>query len=102
MWLIHQFGSLLNLGICKEYPIMARVKTPGNGSTRKKQVATMPAVNSPEPKNTLPPTDLEVEIRRRAYELYEQRGYTPGHEHEDWLVAEQEVLSRHDHQQQSA
>jgi hypothetical protein len=80
---------------------MARVKTPGNGSTRKKQVATRPAVNSPEPKQTLPPTDLEVEIRRRAYELYEQRGYTPGHEHEDWLVAEQEVLSRHD-QQQSA
>jgi hypothetical protein len=61
----------------------------------------MPAVNSPEPKKTLPPTDLEVEIRRRAYELYEQRGQTPGHEHEDWLVAEQEVLSRLD-QQQSA
>ena len=53
---------------------MARVKTSGNGNTRKKQVATMPAVNSPEPKKTLPPTDLEVEIRRRAYELYEQRG----------------------------
>jgi DUF2934 family protein len=101
MWLIHQFGSLLNLGMRKEYPIMARVKTPGNGSTRRRQVATMPAVNSPEPKKTSPPTDLEVEIRRRAYELYEQRGYTPGHENEDWLVAEQEVLSRHD-QQQSA
>jgi hypothetical protein len=101
MWLIHQSGSLLNPGICKEYSIMARVKTPGNGSTRKKQVAIMPAVNSPEPQKTLPPTDLEVEIRRRAYELYEQRGYTPGHENEDWLVAEQEILSRHD-QQQSA
>jgi hypothetical protein len=101
MWLIHQFGSLLNLGMCKEYPIMARAKTPGNGSTRRKKVAAMPTVNSPDLKNTFPPTDLEVEIRRRAYELYEQRGYTPGHENEDWLVAEQEVLSRHD-QQQSA
>ena len=80
---------------------MARVKTPGNGSTRKKQVASMPAVNLPETKKNSPPTDLEVEIRRRAYELYEQRGYTPGHENEDWLVAEREVLSRHD-QQQSA
>jgi hypothetical protein len=78
---------------------MARAKTSGNGSTRRKQVAIMPAVNPSEPKNTLPPTDLEVEIRRRAYELYEQRGYTPGHEHEDWLVAEQEILSRHDNQQ---
>ncbi|HYM05866.1 MAG TPA: DUF2934 domain-containing protein [Terriglobales bacterium] len=78
---------------------MARVKTPGNGNARKKQVATLAAVNSPEPQKNPPPTDLEVEIRRRAYELYEQRGYTPGHENEDWLVAEQEVLSRHDHQQ---
>ena len=77
---------------------MARAKTPGNGNATRKQVATMPAVNSPKPKNS-PPTDLEVEIRRRAYELYAQRGYTPGHENEDWLVAEQEVLSRHDHQQ---
>ena len=78
---------------------MARAKTPGNGSTRRKQVVTMPAVNPPEPKKNSPPTDLEVEIRRRAYELYEQRGYTPGHENEDWLVAEQEVRARHDHQQ---
>src|SRR6478752_8986930 len=101
MWLIHPFGSLLNLGICKEYSIMARAKTPGNGNTRMRQVATMPVVNPTDPKKSSPSTDLEVEIRRRAYELYEQRGYTPGHENEDWLVAEQEVLSRHD-QQQSA
>lgn len=78
---------------------MARVKTSGNGSTRRKQVAATPAVNSAEPQKTAPPTDLELEIRRRAYELYEQRGYTPGHESEDWLVAEQEILARFDHQQ---
>jgi hypothetical protein len=81
---------------------MARVKTSGNGSTRKKQVAATPAVNSVETQKTSPPTDLELEIRRRAYELYEQRGYTPGHENEDWLVAEQEVLARFDQHQQSA
>ena len=44
--------------------------------------------------------NLEEEIRRRAYELYEQRGATPGQDHEDWLVAEREVLARY--QQQSA
>lgn len=81
---------------------MARVKTSGNGSTRRKKVAATPAVNPAEPQKTLPPTDLEVEIRRRAYELYEQRGYTPGHENEDWLVAEQEVLARFDQHQHSA
>lgn len=80
---------------------MARAKTSGNGNTHKKQVATMPAVNPPEPKNSSSTTDLELEIRRRAYELYEQRGYTPGHENEDWLVAEQEILARFS-QQQSA
>ncbi len=81
---------------------MARVKTSGNGSTRRKQVAATPAVNPAETQKTSPPTDLELEIRRRAYELYEQRGYTPGHENEDWLVAEQEVLARFDQHQHSA
>jgi hypothetical protein len=75
---------------------MAREKVAGNGTARRKQVATMPAVNPPEPKKNSSTTELEVEIRRRAYELYEQRGYTPGHENEDWLVAEREVLARYD------
>ncbi|MGH9503766.1 MAG: DUF2934 domain-containing protein [Terriglobales bacterium] len=61
----------------------------------------MPAVNPPELKKNSITTDLELEIRRRAYELYERRGYLPGHEDEDWLVAEQEILSRYQ-QQQSA
>ena len=39
--------------------------------------------------------DLEAEIRLRAYELYEQRGRMPGHEAEDWFVAEREVVTRH-------
>lgn len=81
---------------------MARVKPSGNGNTRRKQVATTPAVNLAETQKTSSPTDLELEIRRRAYELYEQRGYTPGHENEDWLVAEQEILARFDQHQHSA
>lgn len=32
------------------------------------------------------------QIRRRAYELYEARGREPGHELEDWLQAETEVI----------
>jgi hypothetical protein len=42
-----------------------------------------------EPKN--PSLNLEDEIRRRAYDLYEQRGGEPGHDVEDWLRAEEEV-----------
>jgi len=100
MWLIHQFGPLLNLGICKEYPIMARAKSPRNGNTRNKQVATAPRVNpAPQVKKNSSPLDLEAEIRRRAYELYEQRGRTPGYENEDWLVAESEIRARYNPQQ---
>jgi hypothetical protein len=33
----------------------------------------------------------EEEIRRRAYELYEERGREDGHDVEDWLRAEAEI-----------
>ena len=46
------------------------------------------------------PMNLEEEIRRRAYELSERRGFESGHETEDWLHAEHEVLQRY--RQQSA
>lgn len=38
------------------------------------------------------PIELTAEIRRRAYELYEQRGRADGHMLEDWMQAEAEVL----------
>jgi hypothetical protein len=38
------------------------------------------------------PIDLQEEVRRRAYQLYEQRGMVDGFELEDWLQAEAEVL----------
>jgi len=36
--------------------------------------------------------DLEEQVRRRAYELYEGRGKENGHELEDWLQAESELV----------
>ena len=78
---------------------MARAKSTGNGSTPRKQVATMPAPKLVEVKKDSFAANLEEEIRIRAYQLYEERGYLPGHEDEDWLVAEQEILSRQNSQQ---
>ena len=78
---------------------MARVKTPGNGSTSRKQIATMPSPKPVEAKKNTSTVNLEEQIRIRAYQLYEERGYTPGHENEDWLVAEREILHRTDNQQ---
>jgi len=34
---------------------------------------------------------LEERIRRRAYELYVQRGNQSGSEYDDWLQAEEEI-----------
>jgi hypothetical protein len=40
---------------------------------------------------TDPHPNLEEEIRRRAYELYQTRGCEDGHDVDDWLRAEAEV-----------
>ena len=37
-------------------------------------------------------TGLEESVRRRAYEIYQQRGEAGGSDIEDWLQAEAEVL----------
>src|SRR6266849_3632147 len=127
MSLIHQqFNSFLNLGMCKEYSIMARVKST-TGSKPKAAVipSGMPAdaattamaagstqaetnrpearkleIVKPDSRTNVVPMNLEDEIRRRAYELAKQRGFASGSETEDWLTAEREVLQRY--RQQSA
>jgi Protein of unknown function (DUF2934) len=77
---------------------MAR-KTNGNGVTprnRKSKTAETTAVQAlPETRKNLVPINLEEEIRRRAYEIFVERGSTPGNESEDWLTAEREVRSRY-------
>jgi hypothetical protein len=40
--------------------------------------------------------ELEEEIKRRAYQLYEERGCTHGFDLDDWLQAEAEVLDARD------
>jgi hypothetical protein len=42
---------------------------------------------------TKPITDMQEQIRLRAYELYERRGI-PGYELEDWLQAESELAEQ--------
>src|SRR2546427_11299534 len=38
--------------------------------------------------------ELEIQIRERAYELYEARGREDGHDLEDWLRAEEEIMEQ--------
>jgi len=37
--------------------------------------------------------DVQERVRLRAYELFEQRGREDGHDLEDWMQAESEILS---------
>jgi hypothetical protein len=82
---------------------MPKAKTPRATSTRIQQALPTPQFKAAsEPKKTQPeglrreaPVDMHAEISRRAYELYEARGYAPGYEQEDWIVAEREVMARY-------
>jgi Protein of unknown function (DUF2934) len=43
---------------------------------------------------TREPHELEHQIRLRAQELYEERGREDGHELDDWLRAEAEIMQK--------
>jgi Protein of unknown function (DUF2934) len=83
---------------------MARAKTQRNTSLNKQvipmpETTAVPAIRKNGGATAPTPIDLEAQIRQRAYELYEERGCMPGHETEDWIRAEQEVIARNNHQQ---
>jgi len=82
-----------------------RTTTPKNGTPAEAPLMaavaeTKPEIKEfkkaqPEVRRNIVPINLDEEIRRRAYELWEQRGYEPGHETEHWLLAESEIRSRY-------
>jgi hypothetical protein len=83
---------------------MAKAKTPRTTKATNSHVITMPEAGSiamvrkTSPANSSP-ADMEAKIRERAYQLYQERGNNPGHENEDWLRAEREILARQGQQQ---
>ncbi len=67
-------------------------------ATAKRARTTKPKApkSAPAPevaKVTTQAVDLQDVIRTRAFEFFEQRGYQHGHDFDDWLRAEAEVLS---------
>jgi hypothetical protein len=59
-----------------------------NASTGAQANATQSAVTRAA---SVPAAACDEEIRRRAYEIYLQRGEQPGHELDDWFHAEREL-----------
>jgi len=51
-----------------------------------------PVKRSDRPRTAPHSRALEEQIRLRAYELYEARGREDGHELDDWLQAEAEIV----------
>lgn len=65
--------------IVETAPLPAMAAAPAKPKTRAKAKAKSLQIS------------MEEVIRLRAYEIYLQRGGTPGNPHEDWNVAEREV-----------
>ena len=62
-------------------------------------VAPQPSLTSAMMPDALPSQET-AKIRERAYELYESRGRKPGHDEQDWLCAEREILGREGQERQ--
>lgn len=77
---------------------------PVNPSVTPEPVSELREVRKAQPdaRKNIVPINLEDEIRRRAYELWEQHGRQSGQENEHWLVAEREVRERYRAHPQSA
>ena len=67
-------------------------------STEPRKIVKRPEIVKTDARATIVPINLDEEIRRLAYLYSERRGFVPGHETEDWLMAEREVRQRY-HQQ---
>ncbi len=92
---------------------MAKAKTPRTSSSAEKTngapvappISASPAETISEirevrrtasdARKNIVPINLDEEIRKRAYELWEENGRASGRDDEHWLSAEREVLGRY-------
>jgi len=81
---------------------MARAKTPRTSKPKQEDNVLRMPDNGGNGEATRPRVDLESEIRLRAYQIYEERGYTNGRADDDWFAAEQQILARHGNQKHTA
>ena len=55
---------------------------------------TMESASPASPKTRVAKSPTAEEIALRAYQIYLERGATPGNEFEDWIQAERELLGK--------
>jgi len=69
-----------------------RARATSTTTRSKKAAAAVPAMENTTQSQSQ--GNVEEVIRFRAYQLFEQRGRNHGHDKEDWLRAEVEVVSK--------
>ena len=81
---------------------MPKAKTPRATKPKsEKKILQMPENTNGET-NHSGQGELESKIRLRAYQLYEQRGFSDGDAERDWFEAEREVLAGYGNQEHTA
>jgi len=65
-----------------------------NQPSLKPTPATLPTPIKAKSETTEAAVDLQEQIRRRAFELYELRGRQDGRDLDDWLQAESEFMQQ--------
>jgi len=90
-WIRNRKGGYLNVpGFLQFVVAMVTEKR-----TRKpKSVTSSPKVTAAPVQQVSVSTDSQEAIRSRAYSIYEQRGREHGHDLDDWLIAEAEVVGK--------
>jgi len=88
------------VAVAETVPAETKPRTRKSASTLDSATAVLTSstkVNGDSQIPKLVPINVEDEIRQLAYLFSERRGFIPGHENEDWLAAEHEVLQRYHH-----
>ena len=72
--------------------------SPSPAKNVRKDAKPEPRAGGKEPKNGVSGAAVTYEqIARRAYDIYEREGRQPGHELENWLRAEAEIVGPSTH-----
>ena len=79
----------ISLPATQEVRLKQSAATEDDRTATIQQPTSLAGPRTVEPK---PSTNTEDDVRRRAYELYLERGNNPGDEVSDWLQAERELM----------
>jgi hypothetical protein len=76
-------------------PTTGVTRAEANKSEANRKILRKPEIVKSESRANVVPINLDDEVRQLAYLFSERRGFEAGHETEDWLAAEHEVLQRY-------